>query len=205
MPPQRKQRAEAVRPASERASVGARATARMSQQSAPAPPEGAPALQRTHTIFKRTVVMRDSDIDEVCKQAEATLADETALRVLQLAACFGPDGWLPIASLLNYSPLGKIVWPFGGVGVVADSLNARQSCLVELSDNQSCVRRMSPAVQLRRAVEYIFSDQNFHQDVVLHLLLGKDGFVPLDKIVDSLRGRGLPSMSLEKVRARSPL
>eukprot|EP00965_Chrysotila_dentata_P044162 1467665-Pleurochrysis_carterae.AAC.6 len=28
--------------------------------------------------------------------------------------------WLPIASLLNYSTLGQLVWSFGGVGVVAD-------------------------------------------------------------------------------------
>ena len=135
-----------------------RAQCRTSQPEAP--PNGGAALQRTHTIFKHTVAMRDSDIDLVCKQAEAILADGGVLRVPELGACFGADGWLPIASLLNYSPLGKVVWPFGGVGVVADSLNARNSCLIELSENQSCVRRMPPAVQLRRAVEYLFSDRN---------------------------------------------
>ena len=127
--------------------------------------------------------MRDADIDLVCKQAEAILATETIMRAPQLAACFQADGWLPIASLLNYSPLGKIVWPFGGVGVVADCLNKRGSHLIELSDNQSCVRQMSLDVQLRRAIEYIFSDHNFHRDVHLQLLLGKDGFVGFDKLL----------------------
>ena len=143
------------------------------------------ALHRIHSILKHAVAMRDTDIDLVCSQAEAILADETFSQSPQLTACVGSDGWLPIASLLNYSALGQTVWPFGGVGVVADCLNARGSQVIELSGDSSCVRRMPLRVQLRSAVEYIFSDHNYHKDVHLQLLQESDGFVPFHKIATS--------------------
>jgi mRNA deadenylase 3'-5' endonuclease subunit Ccr4 len=143
------------------------------------------ALHRIHSILKHAVAMRDADIDLVCSQTEAILSENMYSQLPQLAACVGADGWLPIASLLNYSPLGQTVWPFGGVGVVADCLIARGSSVIELSGDSSSVRRMPPRVQLRSAVEFIFSDNNFHKDVHLQLLQEKDGFVPLHKIVSS--------------------
>ena len=148
------------------------------------------ALHRIHSILKHAVAMRDADIDMVCNQAEALLADETFTQAPQLAACVGSDGWLPIASLLNYSPLGQTVWPFGGVGVVADCLNTRGSTVIELSGDNSCVRRMPLRVQLRSAVEYIFSDNNYHKDVHLQLLQEDDGFVPFHKILQSYSSVG---------------
>ena len=143
------------------------------------------ALHRIHSILKHAVAMRDADIDLVCSQTEAILSENMYAQLPQLAACVGADGWLPIASLLNYSPLGQTVWPFGGVGVVADCLIARGSSVIELSGDSSSVRRMPPRVQLRSAVEFIFSDNNFHKDVHLQLLQEKDGFVPLHKIFSS--------------------
>ena len=91
---------------------------------------------------------------------------------------------MPIASVLNYSPLGQVVWPFGGVGVVADCLNARGSHKVELSGDGSCVRKTPLRVSLRAAVEWIFSD-NYHKDVHLQLLAEPDGFIPLGRVVES--------------------
>jgi hypothetical protein len=142
-------------------------------------------LTRIHSILNHAVAMREEDVMLVCNQMEAILSDGNFPGAPQLQACIAPEGWLPIASLLNYSPLGATVWPFGGVGVVADCLNTRGSHLIELSGDQSCVRRKPLRVQVRSAVEWIFSDENYHKDVHLQLLHEEGGFVPLLKIVSS--------------------
>ena len=129
--------------------------------------------------------MRDDDVTMVVQQTEQLMSDETFSSVPSLRPCLTSDGWLPIASLLNYSPLGATVWPFGGVGVVADCLTARGSTLVELSGDSSCLRKRPLRVQARAALEWIFSDMNYHKDVHLQLLQETDGFVPLTKIVSS--------------------
>ena len=102
-----------------------------------------------------------------------------------LRACVTADGWVPIASLLNYSPLGATVWPFGGVGVVADCLTSRGSTAVELSGDSSCLRKRPLRVQARAAIEWIFSDMNYHKDVHLQLLQETDGFVPIRKLIST--------------------
>ena len=84
---------------------------------APLPPDGPVALTRIHSITKHSVSMRDADIDLVVQSVEALLENNFAATVPQLVR--DSAEWIPIASLLNYSPLGPTVWPFGGVGVVA--------------------------------------------------------------------------------------
>ena len=121
----------------------------------------------------------------VCNQTEAILSDSSFAGAPQLQACVAPEGWVPIASLLNYSPLGATVWPFGGVGVVADCLHTRGSHLIELSGDLSCVRKKPLRVQVRSAIEWIFSDENYNKDVHLQLLHEDGGFVPLLKILSS--------------------
>ena len=98
---------------------------------------GPVALTRIHSITKHSVSMRDADVDLVVQSVESLLDNDFARSVPQLAQ-YG-DGWLPIASLLNYSPLGQTVWPFGGVGVVADCLRARASVKAELSGGSTSV------------------------------------------------------------------
>ena len=124
-------------------------------------------LTRIHTILQHSVVMRENDIEMVATQAEMLLGDPQFCAQPQIQACMMAEGWLPIASFLNYSPLGQTVWPcaastlellphfmrygtrhdvrfhhrFGGVGVVADCLSARGSHVVELSGDRSCVRK----------------------------------------------------------------
>ena len=143
-------------------------------------------LTRIHSILQHQVVVRDADIELIVNQTEALLSDETFAINPMLRNCIGPDGWLPIASLLNYSPLGQTVWSFGGVGVVADCLTTRGSHLIELSGDASCVRKLPLRVQIRQAIEYIFSDANFHKDVHLQLLQDKpEGFVSVSKLVSS--------------------
>uniref|UniRef100_A0A7S3ANS8 HTH La-type RNA-binding domain-containing protein n=1 Tax=Haptolina ericina TaxID=156174 RepID=A0A7S3ANS8_9EUKA len=143
------------------------------------------ALTRIHSILQHSVSMRESDIEHVSTQCELLLGDETFLTSPQIQACVMADGWLPIASFLNYSPLGQTVWPFGGVGVVADCLEARGSHIVELSGDRSCVRKKPLRVQIRSQLEYIFSDVNYHKDVHLQLLQENDGFTPLQLVVQT--------------------
>ena len=143
------------------------------------------ALTRIHSILKHAVAMREGDVEMVVSQLETIMSDELFGNAPQLRSCLAPDGWLPIASLLNYSTLGATVWPFGGVGVVADCLSTRGSHIVELSGDGSCVRKQPLRVQVRAAIEWIFSDMNYHKDVHLQLLQEADGFVPLPKIVSS--------------------
>ena len=121
------------------------------------------ALTRIHSILQHSVSMREVDIEHVSKQCECLLGDEKCMASPQIRACLMADGWLPIASFLNYSPLGREVWPFGGVGVVADCLEARGSHIVELSGDRSCVRKKPLRVQVRSQLEYIFSDVNYHK------------------------------------------
>jgi hypothetical protein len=56
------------------------------------------------------VALRDSDIGLVVSQVEALLTNgfERIVPALQREAQHS-DGWIPIASLLNYSPLGPLV------------------------------------------------------------------------------------------------
>ena len=112
--------------------------------------------------------MPDSDIDLIVSVVDGILSDIT--KQPQLKPCVLPDGWIPIASLLNYTHLGRSVWPFGGVGVVADCLAARNSSVSELSGDNSCVRNKPLRVRLRHSLEFIFSDSNYHKDVHLQLL-----------------------------------
>ena len=144
-------------------------------------------LTRIHSILKHTVVVREADVEMIVTQMEHLMADDMFSTVPSLRQCLQADGWLPIASLLNYSPLGQTVWPFGGVGVVADCLNARGSSLVELSGDGSCVRKVPLRVQVRKAIEWIFSDMNYHKDVHLQLLEeeGGGGYVALPKIIST--------------------
>ena len=142
-------------------------------------------LHRIHSILKHAVVMRDDDVTIIVQQVEQLMGEVTFAKTPQLHSCLTPDGWLPIASLLNYSALGATVWPFGGVGVVADCLTNRGSSIVELSGDGSCVRKWPLRVQVRAAIEWIFSDMNYHKDVHLQLLQETDGFVPLAKIIST--------------------
>ncbi len=121
--------------------------------------------------------MRDSDVDLIVSVVDNILSDLS--KQPQLKPCVMPDGWIPIASLLNYTHLGQSVWPFGGVGVVADCLAARNSPVSELSSDNSCVRNKPLRVRLRHQLEFIFSDSNYHKDVHLQLLQETDGFIPL--------------------------
>ena len=134
-------------------------------------------LTRIHSILKHSVSMPDSDIDLIVSVVDDILSDIT--KQPQLKPCVLPDGWIPIASLLNYTHLGRSVWPFGGVGVVADCLAARNSSVSELSGDNSCVRNKPLRVRLRHSLEFIFSDSNYHKDVHLQLLQEADGFTPL--------------------------
>ena len=127
--------------------------------------------------------MPDSDIDLIVSVVDGILSDIT--KQPQLKPCVLPDGWIPIASLLNYTHLGRSVWPFGGVGVVADCLAARNSSVSELSGDNSCVRNKPMRVRLRHSLEFIFSDSNFHKDVHLQLLQEADGFTPLHLILST--------------------
>ena len=95
------------------------------------------ALTRIHSILKHAVSIRDTDVEVVVSQLEAIMADENFSHAPQLRQYLRPEGWMPIATLLNYSQLGATVWPFGGVGVVADCLMARGSHMVELSGDGS--------------------------------------------------------------------
>ncbi len=141
------------------------------------------ALNRIHSILKHAVAMRDEEIDRIVQQTEGVMNELGAIPALR--ACLTPEGWLPIASVLNYSPLGAVVWPYGGVGVVADCLNARGSTAVELSGDGSCVRKRPLRVQLRTSLEFIFGDSNYHKDVHLHLLQDTDGYAPLERIAST--------------------
>ena len=143
------------------------------------------ALTRIHSILKHAVAMRDADVEIVVQQLETIMRDDGFAAAPQLRSCVTKDDWLPIASLLNYSALGATVWPFGGVGVVADCLQTRGSTIVELSGDGSCVRKRPLRVQARAAIEWIFSDMNYPKDVHLHLLQDADGLVPIGKIISS--------------------
>ena len=134
-------------------------------------------LTRIHSILKHSVSMRDADIDMIVSTIDAILTDLS--KQPQLQPCVLPDGWIPIASLLNYTHLGQSVWPFGGVGVVADCLAARSSAVSELSSDSACVRNKPLRVRLRQQLEYIFSDVNYHKDIHLHLLAEPDGYTPM--------------------------
>ena len=134
-------------------------------------------LTRIHSILKHSVSMRDADIDMIVSTIDAILTDLS--KQPQLQPCVLPDGWIPIASLLNYTHLGQSVWPFGGVGVVADCLAARNSAVSELSSDSACVRNKPLRVRLRQQLEYIFSDVNYHKDIHLHLLAEPDGYTPM--------------------------
>ena len=90
-----------------------------------------------------------------------------------------------------------MVWPFGGVGVVADCLNARDSVIVELSGDSACIRKKPARVALRDKMEWIFSDLNYHKDVHLQLLEEPDGYTPLTKVISSYG-------HLQEVRRRKP-
>lgn len=127
--------------------------------------------------------MPDSDVDLILSVVDGILSDIT--KQPQLKPCVLPDGWIPIASLLNYTHLGQSVWPFGGVGVVADCLAARNSSVSELSGDNSCVRNKPLRVRLRHSLEFIFSDSNYHKDVHLQLLQEADGFTPLHVILST--------------------
>ena len=116
-------------------------------------------LTRIHSILKHAVAMRDDDVTMVVQQTEQLMSDETFSSVPSLRPCLTSDGWLPIASLLNYSPLGATVWPFGGVGVVADCLTARGSTLVELSGDSSCLRKRPLRVQAPRGTRGATSER----------------------------------------------
>ena len=94
--------------------------------------------------------MPDSDVDLILSVVDGILSDIT--KQPQLKPCVLPDGWIPIASLLNYTHLGQSVWPFGGVGVVADCLAARNSSVSELSGDNSCVRNKPLRVRLRHSL-----------------------------------------------------
>ena len=155
---------------------------------APLPPDGPVALTRIHSITKHSVSMRDADIDLVVQSVEALLENNFAATVPQLMR--DSAEWIPIASLLNYSPLGPTVWPFGGVGVVADCLRSRASVVVELSGDGACVRKMPLRVRLRNQLEFLFADGNYSKDVHLQLLQRPDGYTPLDKIVVTYTGIG---------------
>ena len=140
-------------------------------------------LTRIHSILKHSVSMPDSDVDLIVSVVDGILSDIT--KQPQLKPCVLPDGWIPIASLLNYTHLGRSVWPFGGVGVVADCLAARNSSVSELSGDNSCVRNKPLRVRLRHSLEFIFSDSNYHKDVHLQLLQEADGFTPLHLILST--------------------
>lgn len=155
---------------------------------APLPPDGPVALTRIHSITKHSVSMRDADIDLVVQSVEALLENNFAATVPQLLR--DSAEWIPIASLLNYSPLGPTVWPFGGIGVVADCLRSRASVVVELSGDGACVRKMPLRVRLRNQLEFLFADGNYSKDVHLQLLQCPDGYTPLDKIVVTYTGIG---------------
>ncbi|KAL1495395.1 hypothetical protein AB1Y20_016763 [Prymnesium parvum] len=148
-------------------------------------PSQSAALTRIHSILQHSVLMRSSDIDRVVSQCELLLCDESFCASSPVRSCWMAEGWLPIASFLNYSPLGQIVWPFGGVGVVADCISTRGSHVVELSGDRACIRRKPLRVQLRNQIEYIFSDENYHKDVHLQLLQERDGFTPLQLVVST--------------------
>ena len=108
---------------------------------APLPPDGPVALTRIHSITKHSVSMRDADIDLVVQSVEALLENNFAATVPQLLR--DSAEWIPIASLLNYSPLGPTVWPFGGVGVVAGDR-------VDLDRDVKCLCEFSLEIQRRR-------------------------------------------------------
>ena len=112
------------------------------------------ALSRVHSVTRASVAMGEADVARVVQQVEELLVSgfERGVPALQREA-HQADGFLPIASLLHYSPLGPAVWPFGGVGVVADCLRARGSMVVELSGDGSAVRKMPLRVQLRNQLE----------------------------------------------------
>ncbi|EOD29371.1 hypothetical protein EMIHUDRAFT_449888 [Emiliania huxleyi CCMP1516] len=144
------------------------------------------ALSRVHSVTRASVAMGEADVARVVQQVEELLVSgfERGVPALQREA-HQADGFLPIASLLHYSPLGPAVWPFGGVGVVADCLRARGSMVVELSGDGSAVRKMPLRVQLRNQLEFLFSDNNYHRDLHLQLLQDEEGYAPLDQVVRS--------------------
>ena len=141
-----------------------------------------PPLSRIHSILGKNVTMHDGAVKQIVAQLEALL-DNGLAGAPQLHACVLRDGWLPIASVLNYSPLGQTVWPYGGVGVVGDCLMARPSKSIELSGDGACVRAKPLRVLVRDALERLFSDANYHRDVHLQLLAEQDGYTPLDALV----------------------
>ena len=141
-----------------------------------------PPLSRIHSILGKNVTMHDGAVKQIVAQLEALL-DNGLAGAPQLHACVLRDGWLPIASVLNYSALGQTVWPYGGVGVVGDCLMARPSKSIELSGDGACVRAKPLRVLVRDALERLFSDANYHRDVHLQLLAEQDGYTPLDALV----------------------
>lgn len=139
-------------------------------------------LQRIHSMTKRNVALRDADIEMVVRTLESILVDETLASAPALRGCRDAEGWIPIASMINYSSLGAAVWPFGGMGVVGDCLCTHGSMVVELSGNRGSVRKKPLRVQLREQLELIFSDANYQKDVHLQLLEDAHGFAKLDDI-----------------------
>ncbi|KAJ1617408.1 hypothetical protein T492DRAFT_850107 [Pavlovales sp. CCMP2436] len=139
-------------------------------------------LQRVHSMTKRPVSMGDADVHAVMHELERNLCDEGLGASPQLRACIMGDGWLPIASLINYTPLGNAVWPFGGMGVVADCLCTHGSMEVELSGDRACVRKKPLRVRLREQLEFIYADRNYCKDLHLQLLEDKEGFASLDMV-----------------------
>lgn len=139
-------------------------------------------LQRIHSMTKRSIAMGDTDIERVAVELEAIMSDEHFAGHPALRECMLPGGWLPIASVLNYTPLGRAVWPYGGVGVVGDCLTTRGSLVVELSGDRMCVRSKPLRVQLREQLEFVFSDTNYPKDMHLQLLEDAEGFAKLDVV-----------------------
>jgi len=139
-------------------------------------------LQRIHSMTQRNVHMRDADIESVVRKLELILGDDALGAAPALRGCAAADGWIAIASLLNYSALGAAVWPFGGIGVVGDCLCTHGSLLVELSGDRGSVRKKPVRVQLREQLELIYSDANYQKDVHLQLLEDKEGFANLEVV-----------------------
>lgn len=139
-------------------------------------------LQRVHSVTQRSIHMREAEVESVLRELEAIVSDESFAACPRLKGCAMRDGWLPIASVLNFSALGRIVWPFGGVGVVSDCLLARSSMVVELSGDSVHVRKKPLRVQLRDQLELIYSELNYPKDVYLQLLENAHGFARLDQV-----------------------
>lgn len=145
------------------------------------------ALTRVHSIDQRNVAMRDADVVAVVRDIEACLLDESLSMAPALRNCVMPDGWIPIASLLNYTHIGRNVWPYGGVGVVSDCITAFGSVIVELSADSSCVRKKPLPVQMREQLEAIYAEHNYSKDLHLQLLEDREGFALVDTVCSTYR------------------